>query len=145
MISPAIPGFFYDSEKKKYFKIQANHLASPGSSYTKDAIQQISQEQRERKRIKIFEEKKFKQQIGRSKILTSPLLGEVGLGREREVNARCGLESSSRAWAEGLEEREKVIGSIRDPQMFALDEETGGMAFTSCIRSLGEDRRDIVV
>jgi hypothetical protein len=33
-----IPGFYYDPEKKKYFKIQANHKSTPGSQYSKDAV-----------------------------------------------------------------------------------------------------------
>ncbi|THC93567.1 hypothetical protein EYZ11_006960 [Aspergillus tanneri] len=34
-----IPGFYYaDPEKKKYFKIQANHKAAPGAQYSKDAV-----------------------------------------------------------------------------------------------------------
>lgn len=144
MTSPAIPGFHYDSEKKKYFKIQANHLASPNSSYSKDAIKQIVQEQRERKRVRLFEEKKSKQKIGRSKILTSPLLGGVGLGRERGVDARCDMGRSSRAWAEGLEERRIATGSVTDPQIFTLDEETGGILVTEGVNGLGEDRRDSV-
>jgi hypothetical protein len=33
-----IPGFYYDPDKKKYFKIQASHKAAPGAQYSKDAV-----------------------------------------------------------------------------------------------------------
>lgn len=33
-----IPGFYFDEEKQKYFKIQPNHVAPKGSRYAKDAI-----------------------------------------------------------------------------------------------------------
>lgn len=33
-----IPGFYFDAEKGKYFKIQKNHLAPAGTAYTKDAV-----------------------------------------------------------------------------------------------------------
>lgn len=33
-----IPGFYFDEEKQKYFKIQPNHVAPKGSRYSKDAI-----------------------------------------------------------------------------------------------------------
>ncbi len=33
-----LPGFYFDEEKQKYFKIQPNHVAPKGSRYAKDAI-----------------------------------------------------------------------------------------------------------
>lgn len=66
----AIPGFYYglsrsltqtrlciiglpqsqsnistDEEKKKYFKIQANHAAPPGSQYSKDSVKRKREDQ----------------------------------------------------------------------------------------------------
>lgn len=57
-----IPGFYYgqgisryqkhaslidvaDPEKKKYFRIQASHKATPGSQYSKDAVKRKRDEQ----------------------------------------------------------------------------------------------------
>ncbi|KAI9354080.1 hypothetical protein DFJ73DRAFT_319537 [Zopfochytrium polystomum] len=34
-----IPGYFYDAEKKRYFKIMATSKATPGSAFTKDVVQ----------------------------------------------------------------------------------------------------------
>lgn len=33
-----LPGFYFDREKGKYYRIQANHRAPQGSTYSKDAI-----------------------------------------------------------------------------------------------------------
>src|ERR1700677_1818788 len=33
-----IPGFFFDPVKKKYFKIQKNHVAPPESPYSREAV-----------------------------------------------------------------------------------------------------------
>ncbi|KAJ5925595.1 hypothetical protein N7454_008234 [Penicillium verhagenii] len=46
-----IPGFYYDPEKKKYFQIQKNHVASgsSGSSYSNDAIKKKEQDKKKKK------------------------------------------------------------------------------------------------
>ncbi|KUL84779.1 hypothetical protein ZTR_07273 [Talaromyces verruculosus] len=33
-----IPGFYWDPEKKKYFRVQANHVAPAGSQYSREAV-----------------------------------------------------------------------------------------------------------
>lgn len=40
-----IPGFYYDPEKKKYFKIEASHKAPAGSQYSKDAVKRKRKDQ----------------------------------------------------------------------------------------------------
>ncbi|KAL4890534.1 hypothetical protein BDV59DRAFT_90872 [Aspergillus ambiguus] len=74
-----IPGFYYDPEKKKYFKIEASHKAPPGLQYSKDAVKRrrIDQEKRQRKTHR--SQRIAKEKIKRSAFLTSPLLG---VGRE---------------------------------------------------------------
>ncbi|GAB1211578.1 hypothetical protein ATERTT37_000701 [Aspergillus terreus] len=67
-----IPGFYYDPEKKKYFKIEASHKATPGLQYSKDAKRQRKAHRSQR----IAKEK-----IKRSAFLANPLLGinqEIG-------------------------------------------------------------------
>lgn len=34
-----LPGFYYDETRRKYFKIQANHVVPHGSGYSTQAIQ----------------------------------------------------------------------------------------------------------
>jgi hypothetical protein len=51
-----IPGFYYDPEKRKYFKIQKNHTVQTGSPYSaetvkKRKIQEVKSKEREKLRI----------------------------------------------------------------------------------------------
>lgn len=48
-----IPGFYWDPDKKKYFRIQANHVAPTGSQYSREAVKKrkIDNEHKKRKAI----------------------------------------------------------------------------------------------
>lgn len=107
---PALPGFYYDAEKKKYFKIQANHVAAHGSAskYSKAAVRKEAEEQREQKRRKLFEQRERKMRVQRSRVLESPLGGGWGVTRELGVTAMLESGTVMRAWAQGLE-RKKVV------------------------------------
>ncbi|EAW08454.1 uncharacterized protein ACLA_031890 [Aspergillus clavatus NRRL 1] len=78
-----IPGFYYDPEKKKYFKIQASHKAAPGAQYSKDAVKRkrVEHERRQRK-------VRLTQKLAKEKIRRAPLLRHPLLGTEREVGAQ---------------------------------------------------------
>lgn len=104
MMTPALPGFYYDAEKKKYFKIQPNHFAAHGaaSKHSKAALKKGAEEQREHKRRKLYEQLEQTTRLQRSKVLESPLGGGWGLMRELGTTR---LESSNmmmRAWTQGL-------------------------------------------
>lgn len=46
-----IPGFYYDTEKRKYFRIQPNHNSSSSSTVTRETIQRKEKEQLRLKEI----------------------------------------------------------------------------------------------
>ena len=46
MPAPELPGFYYDEAKRKYFKIQANHLAPDSSKYSQRSVQREAEEKR---------------------------------------------------------------------------------------------------
>ncbi|OJZ92488.1 hypothetical protein ASPFODRAFT_262558 [Aspergillus luchuensis CBS 106.47] len=76
-----IPGFYYDPEKKKYFKIQANHKATPGSQYTQDTVKRKRVDQEKRQRKIHLTKRATKEKIKRASFLSNPLLGvqrEIG-------------------------------------------------------------------
>ncbi|KAL4872730.1 hypothetical protein BDV12DRAFT_161426 [Aspergillus spectabilis] len=77
-----IPGFYFDPEKKKYFKIQANHKSSPGSQYSQDAVKRkrVDHEKRQRKARLI--QRHEKEKIKRAACLQHPLMQA-----QREVGA----------------------------------------------------------
>ncbi|PWY94901.1 hypothetical protein BO94DRAFT_213279 [Aspergillus sclerotioniger CBS 115572] len=76
-----IPGFYYDPEKKKYFKIQANHKAAPGSQYTQDSVKRKRVDQEKRQRKIHLTKRVTKEKIKRAAFLSHPLVGvqrEIG-------------------------------------------------------------------
>ncbi|KAH8431885.1 uncharacterized protein LDX57_009535 [Aspergillus melleus] len=76
-----IPGFYYDPEKKKYFKIQASHKAAPGSQYSKDAVKRKRVDQERNQRKVHLSKRLTKEKIKKAAFLENPLLG---IGREVE-------------------------------------------------------------
>ncbi|EGC48209.1 conserved hypothetical protein [Histoplasma capsulatum var. duboisii H88] len=86
-----IPGYYYDAEKNKYFKIQANHTAPLGSKYSRDVIKQREQTALRRKRIEDHSRRVSTETIKRSNMLHYPLGGKL-LQRE------CGTLPASRSF-----------------------------------------------
>ncbi|KAJ5670740.1 uncharacterized protein N7477_006103 [Penicillium maclennaniae] len=76
-----IPGFYYDPEKKKYFKIQANHVAPPGSQYSKESIKRKRKDkEKHEKRVQI-KQREARETVRKAAFLHHPLLGayrEIG-------------------------------------------------------------------
>ncbi|OJD23354.1 hypothetical protein ACJ73_05291 [Blastomyces percursus] len=72
-----IPGYFYDAEKKKYFKVQANHAAPSGSKYTRDDIKKRKEASLKRKRIEEHSQRLSTETIKRSNLLQCPLGGKL--------------------------------------------------------------------
>lgn len=143
---PALPGFHYDAEKKKYFKIQPNHVAAHGSAarkYSKATLKKEAEERRESKRRKQLEQRQSEMRLRRSKVLESPLGGGWGLMRELGVVTTL-TESSTmmmmRAWAQGLR-RENVSrfrgGNGGGSGTFVFDSATGVLTHAEALRGSG--------
>ncbi|KAI1943878.1 hypothetical protein LOZ66_000465 [Ophidiomyces ophidiicola] len=79
---PVIPGFYYDPEKKKYFRIAANHLAPQGSKYSRAEVAKREKAEANKKEQKSFDERVSTQRIKRSKLSSHPILGKMGIQRE---------------------------------------------------------------
>ena len=80
-----IPGYYFDEEKQKYFKIQANHLVPPGAKYSKGIVQQ---ENRKSKRRKLEDREivvRHQQTVKRSPVLHDAIIGGVGIRREHGI------------------------------------------------------------
>ena len=142
---PALPGFHYDAEKKKYFKIQPNHVAAHGSAlkYSKAALQKDAEEHREQKRRKLFEQREKKTRLQRSKVLQSPLGGGWGVMRELGVVTKPdGTDMMMmRVWAQGLRGH-KVVSFECGPGggasgAFVFDSATGVLTFAEAIYESG--------
>lgn len=144
---PALPGFHYDAEKKKYFKIQPNHVAAYGSAarkYSEATLKKEAEERCESKRRKLLEQRQSEMRLRRSKVLESPLGGGWGLKRELGVVTTF-HESSSRmmmrAWAQGL--RRENVSRFRCEDggggsgTFVFDSATGVLTHAEVLRGSG--------
>lgn len=82
-----IPGFYFDEEKQKYFKIQANHLVPQGAKYSKG---NVKQEIRKAKKQKVDDRKQtklYQHTVKRSEILQHAITGGAGLHREQGTHS----------------------------------------------------------
>ncbi|KAI9800413.1 MAG: hypothetical protein M1833_003299 [Piccolia ochrophora] len=103
---PGIRGYYYDPEKKKYFKILPNHAAPPGSSYSHENVRKARREaqvlhgvdslsliagltnsQKERERKKAQRQPRTRL-VQRSKLLQNPVGSLMGLAREHGCQPR---------------------------------------------------------
>lgn len=141
---PALPGFYYDADKEKYFKIQPNHAAARGSArkYSKAAVEKEAEEQREQKRRKILELRERKMRVTRSRVLGSPLAGGCGLTRELGLAEVESIGATVMgAWAQCL--RGKEVSRFRHrgggSGMFVFDCAAGVLTHAEAFRG---DRAD---
>ncbi|KAK3619736.1 hypothetical protein LTR56_023821 [Elasticomyces elasticus] len=89
----AIPGFYYDTEKGKYFKITANHAAPPEAKHSLSNVRREARETKKRKLDDRKQQKAAKQTVQRSRISRDALcysslsreLGQVSASGEREA------------------------------------------------------------
>ena len=145
-MAPVIPGFYYDNEKRKYFKIQPNHVAThgPASKYSKAAVKRETEEQHEQKRRKVLEQKKREMTIKRSKVLNDPLAGGWGVTRELGLNDTEGTTTMMRAWAHGLESRAVLCFRHhpgRGSGTFVIDKAMGVLTYAEMLREHEPDAR----
>lgn len=125
-----VPGYYYDEVKNKYFKIQENHLAPPGSNHSREAIKRGTQLALARKREQVRDQLEREQTIQGSKLLQHSLLG-------RELGSRKdGTGMRWDVWAKELQRREssQVEVEVDGPyeiSRFIFDELTGSLIIAS--------------
>ena len=113
MTARVLPGFHYDAAKRKYFRIQPNHVAPANSKYSQQAVQRAAQQETWKK------PNLNTKQTRRSRIFRHPLGGGFGLQREidiRMLGRPC--ESRYAAWAQGLHQKQHFS---RDITKFSYD------------------------
>jgi len=98
-----IPGYYFDAEKNKYFKIQAHHQVPTGSKYSRSTVKDVrAAEERVRKATDDAVVRK-QTLVQRSKISQHAAATGVGLSREIAEGTSMrwrGLENA-RAWTYG--------------------------------------------
>ncbi|PGH18862.1 hypothetical protein AJ79_00275 [Helicocarpus griseus UAMH5409] len=109
-----IPGYYYDPEKKKYFKIQANHAAPSGSKYTRDAIKSRQEKSLKRKRFEEHTQRVSKEKIKRSDLLHCPLGGALLQRESGSLPTSRGLVAQRRGEAcARLLSRNRLVDTTR--------------------------------
>ena len=83
----SIPGYYFDEEKKKYFKITANHVAPPKAKYSKSNVKREHREKKKRKVEGEQEVKRHRQTVRPSRILERSV-STGGIGLQRELGRR---------------------------------------------------------
>ncbi|ESA43640.1 hypothetical protein NCU01679 [Neurospora crassa OR74A] len=108
-----LPGFYFDPEKGKYFKIEDNKTA-PTTRYTSNDVKRRRLLE-EKKRVEEEKEKRllaFPRKLKRAKILEDPLLGgflERETTQHRPVVHNGGDDDTViKSWARGLTDKGKV-------------------------------------
>lgn len=103
-----IPGFYYDEEKKKYFKITANHAAPVDAKYSRTNVQREQREKRDLKKRKMEDRLARTQTVHRAAVLQSPLLS-TALKREIGLCTAQNLRSS---------QDDAIVGSLEYSRMY---------------------------
>ena len=126
---PSIPGYTFDVEKNRYFKIIPNHLATEGARFSAQQVQR-------RNKLLNAHCAPPKKRLGNG----VKLLREVGLSRQLMK------ESVMSSWANALESRtlisaDYLYASRPDITHFVRDEPTGNFWFT---RGILEDEMQFI-
>ena len=79
----SIPGFYFDEEKQKYFKIQADHLVPQGARYSRGSVKQENRKAKKRKVEDRKQTKRHQHTVKRSAILQHAITGGAGIHREQ--------------------------------------------------------------
>ncbi|KAH6976962.1 hypothetical protein BKA56DRAFT_587344 [Ilyonectria sp. MPI-CAGE-AT-0026] len=107
-MNPEIPGYYYDSEKKKYFKIQKSHAAPANAAYSSDAVKRRKVQdktlQAAKKRAHLVRNHIKRHLINRDAVHGGLLAREFGLGRvaERGRGRAENGDLKAEAWAHGV-------------------------------------------
>ncbi|EXJ60744.1 hypothetical protein A1O7_04897 [Cladophialophora yegresii CBS 114405] len=125
---PNLPGFYFDPEKNRYFKIQANHVAPTGSRYSRQAVKAENVIKKDQRRVERTQRTKLASTITRSKVLVHPLLSfDRRLGDLRR-SARTSVAEYYAASLHGADALRPASPSIfPDSGHFAVDHESGSL------------------
>lgn len=92
-MTKAIPGYYFDEEKKRYFRIQPNQVADgvSGAQHSAQAVKERLELSKKRKRDEAYASRGREQRITRSRLLQHP-----GLGGHLSTTLTCAKASQRR-------------------------------------------------
>lgn len=135
-----VPGYYFDAEKNRYFKIQANHIAPSGSKYSRGAVNAEKVIEKRQHHEEALRRSKEAATVTRSAMLYHPLLSfDRRLGDRR----RAAAASIAEYYATSLDDGKDVFNQVPPPNwpfdgsnqgnprtgsgQFAIEESTGTM------------------
>ncbi|KAI4132360.1 MAG: hypothetical protein LQ338_000708 [Usnochroma carphineum] len=141
---PNLPGFYYDEQRRKYFKIIPNQHATARFSHSKAAVDEERMRYRlnglvqEGKELEEWHNQLRKTRVKRNHLLqVHPLGGTIGLRREVGYQEGHTDFATAAIWAKGLERYEFIEKSTppepeptRNIRQFVRDPGTGAIAWT---------------
>lgn len=83
-----LPGYYWDEDKQKYFKIQANHQVPTDAKYAKTSVKREDRAKKKRRIAQQEQRIRHTQTVKRASILQHSLLGMAGL--ESEISGSPG-------------------------------------------------------
>jgi len=107
-----IPGYYWDEDKKKYFKITADHAVESRQKYTKSNVRHEKQVAKKRKIEQRDQEKRQAQTIKRSRLLSLPEYAGVGLHREMGGRSLA---------LDGVQADDAFVSQLRYQDMYVSD------------------------
>ncbi|KAG9788610.1 hypothetical protein KCU95_g7268, partial [Aureobasidium melanogenum] len=144
MAQREIPGFYFDAEKGKYFRVQANHVAPQGAKYSQENVRKEKEQSRKRKRSAAHRQKRETQTVRRSKILDSASAAGIGLWREQGRSHFANYEARISALASQFRGYESLslkscesCGKRDNIHDFCVDEELDAILMALGSRNFG--------
>ncbi|KIW79688.1 hypothetical protein Z517_06302 [Fonsecaea pedrosoi CBS 271.37] len=142
-----LPGYYFDAEKNRYFKIQPNHVAPSGSKYSRQAVRTEKIIRKAQQQDELQHQLKLTQTVTRSRLLQHPLLVfDRRLGNMRKtagalVSEYYAAQLTDTIAFSDFPPRSKLRGDYLNENMlisgcFSI-EEASGTLFTDCILSTG--------
>lgn len=127
-----LPGFYWDSEKQKYFNIQSSHAAPVNAKHTRENVMREARNKHEQKRQKLEQDERYKQTVRPARSLQSSL---AGFGLQREMGylspgPRAALQNAT--LVSGLEPRYHASDVIKgEPWLTAITDTFCGISTMS--------------
>ncbi|KAL2405816.1 hypothetical protein ABEF95_001882 [Exophiala dermatitidis] len=143
-----LPGYHFDPTTNRYYKIQANHIAPSGASYSRQAVNAAKVIKRTQHQKEVARRSKHASTITRSKVSQTPLLSfDRRLGNLR-TSARTYVREYYAASLSGADAfsrpvtMPRILGHEYTPsglaEQFAVDESSGSLLTAQTYRAAGE-------
>ncbi len=140
-----IPGFYYDPDRNKYFRIQANHQVPPSgtskgsstsklSKYTKQAVNTAKRHARESQRYQSMDDRKRAENVQRSYFLKHPV---YGLDLRIRSGSRKTVGDDVRRQYAWMLRSNTVMGSGKLGDKFAVEKGSKALFTTAEVESRG--------